>query len=155
MSRLHRWDFISISFCSKSTQISNWNCVLPFYLQNVFDADSGSADVIVVDGDSRYEITIEDNDDDHEADDNVGTTNESLTVGVTDAAPPSAASVNNTSPDSIEDDSDRTFSNLIVDELRKMTPAAQKEFKRNVTQFLYSWNILSDETEIHLHHCQL
>lgn len=40
--------------------------------------------------------------------------------------------------DTRDDDGDKMFGRLIVGELRKMTPAAQKEFKRNVTGLLYT-----------------
>lgn len=35
-------------------------------------------------------------------------------------------------------DNDKAFGMLIAEELRKMTPQAQQNFKRNVTQLLYS-----------------
>lgn len=41
-------------------------------------------------------------------------------------------------PDSIDDDGDKMFGKLIVGELRKMTPEAQKMFKLNVTRLLYT-----------------
>lgn len=40
--------------------------------------------------------------------------------------------------ESLDADGDKAFGRLIVEELRKMTPAAQQEFKRNVTQLLYT-----------------
>lgn len=48
---------------------------------------------------------------------------------------------NNAWPSSIEtheNEGDKAFGMLIAEELRKMTPTAQQEFKRNVTQLLYS-----------------
>lgn len=37
----------------------------------------------------------------------------------------------------IDEDSDRAFGELIVRELRNMTPARKREFKRYATQFLF------------------
>lgn len=67
---------------------------------------------------SCFEITIEDEDED--------ATNEAPIT--TQTHPP---------PDSIDDEGDKMFGMLIVGELRKMTPAEQKAFKRNVTRLLY------------------
>lgn len=39
---------------------------------------------------------------------------------------------------STDDDGDKMFGMLIVGELRKMTPAAQKMFKRDVSKLLYT-----------------
>lgn len=39
---------------------------------------------------------------------------------------------------SLDDVGDKAFGILIAEELRKMTPAAQHNFKRNVTGLLYS-----------------
>lgn len=47
------------------------------------------------------------------------------------------ANTNYAAMDSIDEDSDRAFGELIVRELRKMTPAAKKEFKRYATRFLF------------------
>lgn len=44
----------------------------------------------------------------------------------------------NALPDSVDDDGDKMFGMLIAEELRKMTPAAQKDFKRGVTRLLYT-----------------
>lgn len=44
----------------------------------------------------------------------------------------------NFSDASVMDDGDVTFLTLIGQELRKMTPSAKQQFKRNVTQLLYS-----------------
>lgn len=40
--------------------------------------------------------------------------------------------------DSQEEDVDRVFGALIAERLREITPAAQKEIKRNITELLYS-----------------
>lgn len=40
--------------------------------------------------------------------------------------------------ETLDEDGDKAFAMLIVGELRKMTPAAQQDFKLNVTQMMYS-----------------
>lgn len=66
-----------------------------------------------------YEITIEDDD-----------------ACASDGLP--GISGNHATVDSPDDEGDKMFGMLIVGELRKMTPAAQKMFKRNVTKLLYT-----------------
>lgn len=44
----------------------------------------------------------------------------------------------NSPADAVDDDGDKMFGMLIAEELRKMTPAAQKDFKRSVTRLLYT-----------------
>lgn len=68
---------------------------------------------------SCFEITIEDDDTD-----------------AIDEVPP--ITENNAPANSNDDDGDKMFGMLIVGELRKMTPAAQKMFKRNVSKLLYT-----------------
>lgn len=58
-------------------------------------------------------------------------------TGVTEKPP--ITNVVNSSPNSVDDDGgDKMFGMLIAEELRKMTPAAQKDFKRGVTRLLYT-----------------
>lgn len=40
--------------------------------------------------------------------------------------------------EALDEDGDKAFGMLIVEELRKMTPSEQQQFKRNVTQLMYS-----------------
>lgn len=62
-----------------------------------------------------------------------------LTIEDDDASAIDEAITENHAPaDSPDDGGDKMFGMLIVGELRKMTPAAQKMFKRNVTKLLYT-----------------
>lgn len=112
-----------------------------FFLQNVNASSNDDDSSIVIDdsdtesnsrtavddadetNEDYFEIYIPDDDDDEGAD---------VSNQVAEAKG------DNSIRDSLDADGDKAFGKLIVGELRKMTPAAQQEFKRKVTQFLYS-----------------
>lgn len=78
-----------------------------------------------------FEITIEE--------DNAGIANATNDSTVTTTGTANAINDSTvTTADSRDEEGDKMFGRLIVGELRKMAPADQKEFKRNVTRLLYT-----------------
>lgn len=97
----------------------------------VVDAPESESDFQLFDGeatnDGCFEILKIDDDDDHDDD---GGIYYEFPVGDI---------VNDSPVESFDgDDDDRAFGALIAGELRKMSPAAQQAFKRNVSELMYA-----------------
>lgn len=84
-----------------------------------------------------FEIIVPDDVDGNIRNAAIGTSdrNETAPTSISNEEGPSISNLVN---ETLDEDGDKAFAKLIVGELRKMTPAAQQDFKLNVTQMMYS-----------------